>query len=237
MRAAHTRTLTLKFLSTLSLRRATRIVLRRRYINGIFLSTLSLRRATRPAATHCKARQISIHALLAESDPCITSVCFTSCAFLSTLSLRRATATQLRKAADDLISIHALLAESDGDFGGDLLGRLISIHALLAESDHFLAVRLYAAGGISIHALLAESDHEKRLDRWPIVKFLSTLSLRRATLGLRTQSAGGEYFYPRSPCGERLLCWGCNWAHISISIHALLAESDWRQYRIIVAAG
>ena len=204
MRAAHTRTLTLKFLSTLSLRRATRIVLRRRYINGIFLSTLSLRRATRPAATHCKARQISIHALLAESDPCITSVCFTSCAFLSTLSLRRATATQLRKAADDLISIHALLA----------------------ESDHFLAVRLYAAGGISIHALLAESDHEKRLDRWPIVKFLSTLSLRRATLGLRTQSAGGEYFYPRSPCGERLLCWGCNWAHISISIHALLAESD-----------
>ena len=192
MRAAHTRTLTLKFLSTLSLRRATRIVLRRRYINGIFLSTLSLRRATRPAATHCKARQISIHALLAESDPCITSVCFTSCAFLSTLSLRRATATQLRKAADDLISIHALLAES---------------------------------------------DHEKRLDRWPIVKFLSTLSLRRATLGLRTQSAGGEYFYPRSPCGERLLCWGCNWAHISISIHALLAESDWRQYRIIVAAG
>ena len=56
---------------------------------------------------------------------------------------------------------------------------------------------------ISIHALLAESDN--RFGR-PIdvqLVFLSTLSLRRATLG----SAGAELrtlnFYPRSPCGER----------------------------------
>ena len=56
---------------------------------------------------------------------------------------------------------------------------------------------------ISIHALLAESDAIDKWDKNDFYKFLSTLSLRRATLlGLRTQSTG------------------------SISIHALLAESD-----------
>ena len=59
--------------------------------------------------------------------------------------------------------------------------RLISIHALLAESD--FAGRLPSRRGIaiSIHALLAESD-------W------------------RTCAActAKQYFYPRSPCGERL---------------------------------
>ena len=34
--------------------------------------------------------------------------------------------------------------------------------------------------------------------------FLSTLSLRRATVALRTRSAQDSHFYPRSPCGERL---------------------------------
>ena len=55
----------------------------------------------------------------------------------------------------------------------------ISIHALLAESD----VALYTSArmsGISIHALLAESDHSGG----PL-------------------QAGYTDFYPRSPCGER----------------------------------
>ena len=34
-------------------------------------------------------------------------------------------------------------------------------------------------------------------------KFLSTLSLRRATAHLRSCGHGPRYFYPRSPCGER----------------------------------
>ena len=34
-------------------------------------------------------------------------------------------------------------------------------------------------------------------------KFLSTLSLRRATIGQLQCIPGGKYFYPRSPCGER----------------------------------
>ena len=56
----------------------------------------------------------------------------------------------------------------------------ISIHALLAESDTIFAVRPYDA---------------------PI--FLSTLSLRRATYPVCPGILARQYFYPRSPCGER----------------------------------
>ena len=79
---------------------------------------------------------------------------------------------------------------------------VISIHALLAESDARRASRQQPAG-ISIHALLAESDNLQPGYLALIHSFLSTLSLRRATLMVV------------------LLC-----HHISISIHALLAESD-----------
>ena len=84
-------------------------------------------------------------------------------------------------------------------------------------------------------------------------RFLSTLSLRRATVYLARVPAAADYFYPRSPCGERHLGAGkpCNVCHFYprspcgerrinrvkrllpswISIHALLAESDVRQCR------
>ena len=79
----------------------------------LFLSTLSLRRATEQAPYIAWETQISIHALLAESDgfyPLKTLIILT---FLSTLSLRRATLV-LRKITITVdISIHALLAESD----------------------------------------------------------------------------------------------------------------------------
>ena len=58
------------------------------------------------------------------------------------------------------------------------------------------------------------------------IAFLSTLSLRRATLATWKPDYICRNFYPRSPCGERL---GGNVRKIngiSISIHALLAESD-----------
>ena len=79
-------------------------------------------------------------------------------------------------------------------------------------------------------------------------KFLSTLSLRRATTcycsgslicnfyprspcgerraASRASSAWTAYFYPRSPCGERLEQSASYNAYLEISIHALLAESD-----------
>ena len=124
------------FLSTLSLRRATRrktTDMRQRFI---FLSTLSLRRATRAPSPPKREFYISIHALLAESDfmgpvrgvsllkisihallaesdgPHSVS-CQAMQEFLSTLSLRRATATKNRRTRSNRISIHALLAESD----------------------------------------------------------------------------------------------------------------------------
>ena len=101
---------------------------------------------------------------------------------------------------------------------------------------------------ISIHALLAESDNKNLLPKRSRIIFLSTLSLRRAThYGLLRPSRVG-YFYPRSPCGERLPSNGTlrnthNFYPRSpcgerppynlmiqhtekISIHALLAESD-----------
>ena len=122
--------------------------------------------------------------------------------FLSTLSLRRATHY-------DNYNLHCVE---------------ISIHALLAESDHYDNYNLHCVE-ISIHALLAESD-----------------------VLLAVLTAPSTYFYPRSPCGERLILhmahlmellflstlslrratalsppFGAVWI---ISIHALLAESD-----------
>ena len=82
-------------------------------VHALFLSTLSLRRATRANRLADTPPQISIHALLAESDAFSQS-----CA----------------KSTPE-ISIHALLAESD--VGQKRLRQklAISIHALLAESD------------------------------------------------------------------------------------------------------
>ena len=166
-----------------------------------FLSTLSLRRATRAESGQRRSLDISIHALLAESDVYLALLNRAIHKFLSTLSLRRATKSDtatgfplsflstlslrratppvkshgkervflstlsLRRATIDLtffdrpiyISIHALLAESDAQGFSTLHHILISIHALLAESD---------TGGQSCNSTLV-------------------------------------HFYPRSPCGER----------------------------------
>ena len=80
------------------------------------------------------------------------------------------------------ISIHALLAESD-THPITILVRVveISIHALLAESDP-RKTEVPGAIWISIHALLAESDNLWDAHRVKVYKFLSTLSLRRATI-------------------------------------------------------
>ena len=56
--------------------------------------------------------------------------------------------------------------------------------------------------------------------------FLSTLSLRRATLLLALLICPPRDFYPRSPCGERPVVHQSDDHNDYISIHALLAESD-----------
>ena len=56
---------------------------------------------------------------------------------------------------------------------------------------------------ISIHALLAESDQASQDFLNDLYEFLSTLSLRRATIDAVILAADLRDFYPRSPCGER----------------------------------
>ena len=102
--------------------------------------------------------------------------------FLSTLSLRRATPPS------------AILSNGRGYFYP---------RSPCGERPLTSAV-IVSARLISIHALLAESDGGFGVGSWPRVIFLSTLSLRRATLC----SCGGASARPL------------------ISIHALLAESD-----------
>ena len=101
---------------------------------------------------------------------------------------------------------------------------------------------------ISIHALLAESDKAElkviadRYDfypRSPCGERQDTPSISTPKPDFYPRSPCGErlitsalfnpllwYFYPRSPCGER----HCNFSQkrhpLTISIHALLAESD-----------
>mgnify|MGYP000114468136 CR=1 FL=1 len=66
--------------------------------------------------------------------------------------------------------------------------------------------------------------------------FLSTLSLRRATLRPQNGKKQHNNFYPRSPCGERQCGRAGSICHADISIHALLAESDPDQPRGLVPA-
>ena len=139
--------------------------------------------------------------------------------------------------------------ERPADLRRSSLQNRISIHALLAESDECRSMSADGFARISIHALLAESDFIFSSPVSISKKFLSTLSLRRATGRFGTTRIR-RHFYPRSPCGERrimqrpaqrlrlfLSTLSLRRATLtqaqydnakSISIHALLAESDGR---------
>ena len=189
------------FLSTLSLRRATAFWMPVGRVT-IFLSTLSLRRAT--------------------LDPFVQ---FGRCQHFyprSPCGERRG--SQPYRKRTPVISIHALLAESDAFFCQLPGNTLISIHALLAESDSCTFLRATPDGNFYPRSPCGERQHdlegaemiENFYPRSPcgerlstsgfsasIITFLSTLSLRRATL-LPVMT-------------DR---------NFIISIHALLAESD-----------
>ena len=170
----------------------------------LFLSTLSLRRAT-PSVLHSfRPLQISIHALLAESDRKIRPVAPDISSFLSTLSLRRATRV-LECTYNAYVDFYPRSPCGERRSARPETRRpdAISIHALLAESDYFVCQSAGAGWLISIHALLAESDVDEIPYQRQINQFLSTLSLRRATLRVLDGSKSSI-----------------------ISIHALLAESD-----------
>ena len=147
--------------------------------------------------------------------------------FLSTLSLRRATG-QGPLHAGNLQHFYPRSPCGERPHPADVACGYwnISIHALLAESDFDNLQVPASISKISIHALLAESDFRQTSKAISSPIFLSTLSLRRATLCHNQGFDLSEHFYPRSPCGERLVAHllhaGVGW----ISIHALLAESD-----------
>ena len=174
----------------------------RGYYSYTFLSTLSLRRATRAWPNIGPAKWISIHALLAESDlyqhgrPARRVISIHALLAESDFTVKVGRSNRN-------ISIHALLAESD-ILGNPCAGcPAISIHALLAESDYLRLKNSKKRHNISIHALLAESDRpgitryypgrnfyprspcgERQAGYHKILprpEFLSTLSLRRAT--------------------------------------------------------
>ena len=170
----------LLFLSTLSLRRAT-VSLAVPHLGKRFLSTLSLRRAT---VTGSESQKLILHFYphspcgerrnpepgrdlgsdFYPHSPCgerpnLLTLEPSAKIFLSTLSLRRATVRCFSPAGCWRISIHTLLAESDVClYRFSLITLLISIHTLLAESDYDTSSLMQCQ-----------------------VKFLSTLSLRRAT--------------------------------------------------------
>ncbi len=259
------------FLSTLSLRRATenqppcarpttyfyprspcgerRSSVKWQFMRYIFLSTLSLRRATLAYSRLFVWIAISIHALLAESDPKGSVHDFKLEEFLSTLSLRRATVSKRATPArhhyfyprspcgERLIEFRELLhpsyfyprspcGERRDPGANSRKGQQISIHALLAESDlGNAAVELPTwkfLSTLSLRRATINRDiaHRKRQ------KFLSTLSLRRATNPVFAVTSEVSDFYPRSPCGERRAESRQKARRNSISIHALLAESD-----------
>ena len=148
--------------------------------------------------------RISIHALLAESDcmgvtvlgiqhnfyprsPCgerpwKLTVYPMTYGFLSTLSLRRAT----QNCCPYLSSFTHFYPRSP-----------CGERPYLEESES-------EPQSISIHALLAESDFHGPVNIQRPTAFLSTLSLRRATNCTSIGRPKRLYFYPRSPCGERL---------------------------------
>ena len=171
----------------------------------VFLSTLSLRRATsRFPLRHYSQRNFYPRSPCGER-PFLISRAGSITIFLSTLSLRRATRTEtsfpsISRSFLSTLSLRRATAQKplfrrypDHFYPRSPCGE--RQHAEPAEQ-----VKTF----ISIHALLAESDTEKKFVSTAYdAKFLSTLSLRRAT---DVAAQIGEYW--------------------DISIHALLAESD-----------
>ena len=236
----------MSFLSTLSLRRATThvIICVPERANFYPRSPCGERRAVPSRRT--RARQISIHALLAESDVLQSALDILTDEFLSTLSLRRATVGRPCNCCTTSISIHALLAESD-PADGKWTRRQVHFYprSPCGERPHVIICAPERAKFLSTLSLRRATQ-----DATPIcqgLQFLSTLSLRRATKTQRPYVKDSN-FYPRSPCGERPpLADGAqpDAAFLStlslrratevdpmfytvndISIHALLAESD-----------
>ena len=149
------------FLSTLSLRRATRGWTLN--INGpIFLSTLSLRRATVKFSVSGSVISISIHTLLAESDYSACSKKIGRLLFLSTLSLRRAT-LPVSAFTDYAAYFYPHSPCGERRINRDITHRKRQFLSTLSlrRATHYDNYNLHCVE-ISIHTLLAESDLDNK---------------------------------------------------------------------------
>ena len=126
-----------------------------------FLSTLSLRRATMIHPLLCNAKSNFYPRSPCGERPIVNNIVFMPREFLSTLSLRRATLT---------------------GFCRSLEGRNFYPRSPCGERQRNANYSCRSAHPISIHALLAESDLRSTIKTLTPMAFLSTLSLRRATV-------------------------------------------------------
>ena len=127
------------------------------------------------------ARNISIHALLAESDLPATSTSPPP-EFQSTLSLRRATpATLPRSSESAYFNPRSPCGERPALGRVALKAMEISIHALLAESDGGLRPDDHQPGDFNPRSPCGERHGLSTREAEAIKLFQSTLSLRRAT--------------------------------------------------------
>ena len=169
----------------------------------VFLSTLSLRRATRRHRSNDGSPINFYPRSPCGERPWGAAPPSPPKAFLSTLSLRRATIIRPHSAPNcgnfyprspcgERLPYQRQIDQKSNFYPRSPCGERLDVNNPVA-----------ALTSISIHALLAESDN--RFGRPIDVKFvfLSTLSLRRATYQQTAYFLLSDDFYPRSPCGER----------------------------------
>ena len=214
----------------------------------LFLSTLSLRRATSALHNILELFPISIHALLAESDPARAflisyilyfyprspcgerHLCFIQTpaviVFLSTLSLRRATFNHLHGVGK---LFHFYPRSPCGERPDGLF--------FLCTEKHFYprspcGERLdYCKSTISRNWNFyprSPCGERRKPDSGRIRNTVISIHalLAESDITIEFLLRLPKNFYPRSPCGERPWQRGSRVTYVEISIHALLAESD-----------
>ena len=175
---------------------------------------------------HLLLQKISIHALLAESDPTTTHISTLmlyfyprspcgerqprptrpckKCRFLSTLSLRRATVYSItgKYELNIFLSTLSLRRATTGSIGWAAMARHFYPRSPCGERHPKINV---CYGDFNFYPRSPCGERQSRHTR---------------------TTHNDTNFYPRSPCGERLGAPVDKMPSSSISIHALLAESD-----------
>ena len=238
-----------EFQSTLSLRRAT-TGCRAGRVHGLISihallaeSDLERRQYDRELANFnprspCGERRTDISGYLAESDFNPRSPCgerlsgrlrsWFCLQFQSTLSLRRATISF--RAFVQRVSFQSTLSLRRATSGSGLLLLFDNNFNPRSPCGERLRTAFGPCSGLSNfnpRSPCGERPRKRKRLAHHIDQFQSTLSLRRATSNSSSVSWIQRYFNPRSPCGERQAPLPGQFLFPWISIHALLAESDW----------